>query len=136
MNEGQALPTIVKHVTQDQIERYAAASGDLNPIPLDHGFAATSQFGRTIAHGMMIAAAISEMMVAAFEKAWAESGQMKIRFRAPIYPGETVMTFGQVKTLRQRQEGREVACFVGVRNQAGESVITGVATVRLLDTGV
>ena len=135
MKEGEALPTIKKHVTQDRIERYAAASGDLNPIHLDHEFAATSQFGRTIAHGMMIAAAISEMMAAAFEIAWAETGQMKIRFRAPVYPGETVTTFGQVKTLREGHEGRKVACSVGVRNQAGESVITGDATVRLSEAG-
>ena len=131
MKEGQEFPTIKKHVTQDQVERYAAASGDLNPIHLDHEFAATSHFGRTIAHGMMIAAAISEMMTTAFEMAWAETGKMKIRFRAPVYPGETVTTFGRVKALRERPEGREVTCLVGVRNQAGESVITGDATVRL-----
>ena len=73
--KGDSLPTIEKVVTQDQIEKYAHASGDFNPIHIDHEFAATTQFGGTIAHGMMVAATISEMMAAAFGRNWPESWQ-------------------------------------------------------------
>ncbi len=47
---GDQLPKIEKLVTQAQIGRYARASGDFNPIHVDHDFAAKSQFGGTIAH--------------------------------------------------------------------------------------
>ncbi|HHZ63296.1 MAG TPA: acyl dehydratase, partial [Dehalococcoidia bacterium] len=90
MNEGDTLPTVEKTFSQDDVNRYADAAGDHNPIHVDPNFAAGSQFGRRIAHGMMIAASISEMMAQAFGQDWHKSGRMKIRFRAPVFPGETV----------------------------------------------
>ena len=45
MQTDTALPTVRRTITQDQIERYAKASGDYNPIHIDEEFAATSQFG-------------------------------------------------------------------------------------------
>jgi acyl dehydratase len=131
MQEGDALPKVVKHVTQAKIERYAAASGDFNPIHVDHGFAVSSQFGGTIAHGMMVAAFVSEMMTLAFEEAWLQSGRLKLRFRAPVYPGETVATFGYVRSIAEQNGTKEVTCSVGVQKQNGDAAITGDATVTI-----
>ena len=131
MREGDSLPAVERVVTQAQIEKYAEASGDLNPIHIDHAFAAGSQFGGTIAHGMMIAAFISDMMTAAFRRSWLEGGRLKIRFRAPVRPGDTVTTFGRVKSVGERDGVREVTCSVGVRKGDGESAITGHAMVTI-----
>ena len=131
MQIGDVLSTVEKLVTQDRIESYAEASGDFNPIHVDHEFAASSQFGSTIAHGMMIAAAISEMMTTAFQRDWLERGRLKLRFRAPVYPGDAITAFGQVKRIRERDGTREVTCSVGVRKQNGEAAITGDATVNV-----
>ena len=129
MREGDPLPTVEKRVTQAQIEKYAAASGDFNPIHVDEEFAATSHFGSTVAHGMMIAASVSEAMTSAFKRDWLEGGRLKLRFKAPVYPGDTVTTFGQVKSIRQSSVTKELVCSVEVRRQNGEVAITGVATV-------
>ena len=131
MREGDALPTVEKRVTQARIEKYAAASGDFNPLHVDHEFAATSQFGGTIAHGMLIAASISEMMTAAFGEGWLHGGRLKIRFRAPVYPGDTITAFGQVKGITERNGARQVTCSVGVRKQSGDAAITGDATLTI-----
>ena len=129
MKEGDSLPTIEKSVTQEQIERYAEAAGDFNPIHLDHEFAANTDFGGTIAHGMMIIAFVSEMMTAAFKEDWLAKGQLKVRFRAPVYPGETVTTFGQVKSVQEQDGNTRVVCSVGVRKRNGDDAINGSATV-------
>ena len=129
MQEGDSLPTVEKLITQEQIERYASASGDFNPIHLDHEFAASSQFGGTIAHGMMVAASVSDMMTLAFGQDWYSGGRLKIRFRAPVYPGDTVTSFGRVRSVRMRDHAKETTCSVGVRRQNGESAITGDAVV-------
>ena len=128
---GEELPAVEKLVTQERIERYAAASGDFNPIHVDPDFAAGSHFGGTIAHGMMIAATISEAMAGAFAKNWLTGGRLKLRFKAPVYPGDTVTAFGQVKSIRERDGKDEVVCSVGVRRQNGELAITGEAAVLL-----
>ena len=129
MTVGDKLPTVERRVTQERIEKYAAASGDFNPVHVDPDFAASSQFGSTIAHGMMIAATLSEAMGQAFKMSWLERGRLKIRFKAPVFPGDTVTTFGEVKSDRDRDGTREVVCSVGVRRQTGEVAITGEATV-------
>ena len=135
VREGDPLPKVEQAVTQGRIDRYAEASGDFNPIHVDHGFAAGSHFGGTVAHGMMVAASISEMMTATFGTDWLRSGKLKLRFRAPVLPGDTVTAFGAVKRVRQLDGATEVLCSVGVRRQNDESAITGDATVTLASAG-
>ena len=136
MQEGDALTTIEKTVTQRQIERYADAAGDHNPIHLDADFATGAEFGGarlegTIAHGMMILAFISEMMTAAFGEDWLKSGNLKVRFRGPVYPGETVTAFGSVKRVNAVNGTDELTCTVGVRKDNGDISISGDAVVRI-----
>ena len=131
MNEGDTLRTVEKTFSQDDVNRYADAAGDHNPIHVDPNFAAGSQFGRRIAHGMMIAASISEMMAQAFGQDWHKSGRMKIRFRAPVFPGETVRASGTVRSVRQIEDATEVAVSVQVTKANDEAAITGDARVRI-----
>lgn len=129
--KGDPLPTIEKVITQDQIEKYARASGDFNPIHIDHEFAASTQFGGTIAHGMMVAATISEMMAAAFGRNWPESGSMKIRFRSPVKPGQRITTQGSVRRVDAVDGISRISCTVSVVKEDGETAIAGQAEVRL-----
>jgi len=126
---GKELPTVTNAITQAKIDRYAAASGDFNPIHVDPEFAATTQFGGTIAHGMMVAAAISQSMTELFNKDWFDSGKLKIRFKVPVRPGDLISTFGQVKNIRELGRSQEVVCAVGVCKQDGEIAIVGEAAV-------
>ena len=135
VREGDPLPEVEQTVTQGRIGRYAEASGDFNPIHVDQDFASGSHFGGTVAHGMMVAASISEMMTATFGTDWLRSGKLKLRFRAPVLPGDTVTAFGAVTRVRQLDGATEVACSVGVRRQNDESAITGDATVTVASDG-
>ena len=45
VSPGQALPSLTKHVTVEQIRQYAEASGDRNPIHLDESFARSAGTG-------------------------------------------------------------------------------------------
>ena len=130
LREGDALPEVVREIDQRRIELYAEASGDYNPIHVDREYAVGTQFGSTIAHGMMVAAIVSEAMAVAFGRLWAEGGRMRLRFKAPVYPGDTVTTFGEVKRVDDDGGASAIVCSVGVRRQTGEVAITGDATVR------
>ena len=129
MQKGDPLPTIEKLIAQEQIEKYARASGDFNPIHVDHEFAATAQFGGTIAHGMMVAATISEMMATAFGRNWPESGSMKIRFRSPVRPGQRVISQGKVRRIETSDGATKISCSVSVVKDDGETAIAGQAEV-------
>ena len=88
----------VKHrVTQSQLAKYAEASGDHNPLHLDEVFASGTPYGKPIAHGMLVLAFVSELMVRSFGRAWLCGGRLKTRFRAPVYPGDVVKAMGRLK---------------------------------------
>ena len=131
MRTGDRLPEVHRLIDQARIEQYARASGDFNPIHIDQDFAAQSQFGGTIAHGMMVAATISEMMTYAFGRRWSDTGSMKIRFRSPVKPGQSVTAQGTVKTVRESEKGSRVVCAVSVVKDDGETAIAGQAEVTL-----
>ena len=126
-----ALPVIEKMISKDQITRYADASGDHNPLHLDPEFASNSQFGGIIAHGMLTLAFISEMLTRAFGQSWLETGKLKVRLKAPAYPGDKVRTWGKVTKEDVREGKRMVVCAIGLSDSNGREMITGDATLFL-----
>ena len=129
MEVGAELRSITRIVEQANISAYAEASGDFNPIHIDEEFARATRFGGTIAHGMMIAALLSELMATEFAGDWVETGQLKMRFRSPVKPGDTVTAHGEVSRVREVADGVRITCSVGIRTDKGDSAITGNATV-------
>ncbi len=128
-NPGDRLESIGRTITQSQVEAYADAAGDHNPIHLDAEFAAKTPFGRRIAHGMLTLAMVSEMLTSAYPDNWAFGGQLKVRFRAPVFPGETVHVSGEVTKVVETGGVRTVEIAIGVKKDDGEDVITGGAFV-------
>ena len=122
---GAELAPVVKEITQEKVNRYAQAGGDGNPLHTDPEFAARTMFGGTIAHGMLLLAYLSEMMTAAFGQAWLSGGRLKVRFKAPARPGDTVSAVGHVV----RAEGGRTVCAVECRNERDEVLVGGEAEV-------
>lgn len=114
-----------RSVTQQRIADYAAASGDHNPLHIDEEFAATTQFGGTIAHGMMVFGYVSDALLQTYGVDWAKTGRMRARFRALARPGDTVSV-----TLRElaRDAGIDgtmvIRCVVECRSGSGERIAT------------
>ena len=80
---------------------------------------------------MMVAAMVSESMARAFALDWYETGRLKLRFRAPVRPGETVTASGTVRSVKPSGDARELRCAVEVRKADGEAAITGDAVVSV-----
>ena len=121
------LTQLRRTVTQGQLEEYSEVSGDRNPLHLDPEFAAGTQFGGIIAHGMLTLAFISEMLASSLGNHWLSSGTLRARFKGAAYPGDLVETWG----LQNGKDGELAGYVVGLRNCAtGEDLITGTATAR------
>ena len=128
MRKAPELLRPVEHrVTQEQLARYAEASGDGNPLHLDAAFAAGTPYGRPIAHGMLVLAFVSELLTQEFGEAWLRGGRLKARFRAPVFPGDVVRAEGRLKSA-----AHGVAVYdVSATNQDGVQAITGEASAPL-----
>ncbi|MFQ6029632.1 MAG: MaoC family dehydratase [Dehalococcoidia bacterium] len=127
---GSSLPVVVRTITQAQLNAYADASGDHNPLHLDADFAAETQFGGIIAHGMLTLGFISEMLASAYGRYWLSSGSLKVRFKGAAYVGDQVETWGAVIKQENSDDGRLLVCEVGARNcHSNQELISGTATV-------
>jgi len=118
-----------RRVTQEGIRRYAEASGDFNPIHVDEEYARATPFGGTIAHGMLVLAYISETMAVAFGHDWLTGGRLKVRFRAPARPGDTLTVRAEPRRARQTDGERVFEYGVECSNQKGETLVSGTAEV-------
>jgi 3-hydroxybutyryl-CoA dehydratase len=120
---SDVIQPVVRTITQEQLHAYADASGDHNPIHVDAAYAASTPFGGTVAHGMLVLALIGEMMHAAFGAAWVAAGTLKVRFKAPTRPGDTV-------TASATPRGPSATDFdVRCVSQSGEVLIEGRASI-------
>lgn len=124
---GAELRPLIKELSQNKINRYALASGDSNPLHTDRQFAARSQFGGTIAHGMLLLAYLSQMLTANLGRPWLERGRLKARFRAPARPGDVLTASGRVTQVADGQ----ARCQVELRNQIGELLVSVEAEIAL-----
>lgn len=132
---GVKIPEISKSITQMNINRYAEASRDFNPIHIDEEYAKNTPVGGTIAHGMMVLAYVSQLMTTAFGQDWLRGGKLDVRFKTPARPGDTVTVNGEISSVVEQNGEKLVGCNVRVSNQDGDAIITGKATVRVKTKG-
>ena len=103
----QSLPIIAQLITQSMIIDYSKVSNDFNPIHLDSTFAIEAGFDTTIAHGMMVLSYISEMMTLAFDTKWANTGQLKVKFRSPVLSGESIERIDPKPKIKKSRRSKE-----------------------------
>jgi len=119
--------SLTKTITDTDIRAFAELSGDRNPIHLDDEYAATTRFGRRIAHGMLAASLISTVLGTELPGIGTVYLSQNSQFVAPVYPGDTVTARVTVRTIRDDKPivTLETIC----ENQRGETIIRGEAIV-------
>lgn len=114
-------------VSRRDIHLFALASGDCNPLHLDPDYAAGTEFGECIAHGMFTGALISAVLANQLPGPGTVYLEQTLRFRAPVRIGDTLET--RVTVSEKRDRGRRVVLDCEVLNQDGKRVASGSATV-------
>ena len=127
----QSLPEVQRTISLQRIADYAEASGDRNPLHLDPEFAASTQFGGIISHGMLTLAFLSEMLTGAFGEDWLKSGRLRVRFKGAAYPGDILTSWGRVSKVGGEESETSVECAIGLNNQRNEEIITGTASLSV-----
>jgi len=117
-----------KQVEARDIQLFAAVSGDVNPVHLDPDFAASTQFERCIAHGMLSGAIISAAIAMKLPGPGTIYLNQSMRFRQPVYPGDTVTVHLEVQEINARRGFITLDCRV--LNQDLKAVVTGTAEVK------
>ena len=119
--------SISKTITDDDIQKFADASGDHNPLHLDDEFAKSTRFGRRIAHGMFSASLISAVIANQLPGQGSIYLGQTLKFVAPVFPGDTITA--RVTVISIRDDKPVVRLETVCMNQHDEVVIKGEATV-------
>ena len=126
---GDKLAPLSRTVAQEQIDAYAEASGDHNPIHVDPEFALSVGLPGAIAHGLLEMGILAEALTR-----WAGGAErlqsLSVRFSKPLVAGDTITCTGTV-TAVDEAEGLATLEVEATSNR-GERVLTnGRAVVRL-----
>ena len=89
--------SLVRTAGQDDIQLFAAMSGDVNPAHMDAAFAANDMFGHVVVQGMWTAGLISALLGTRLPGPGTIYLDQDLQFRHPVVPGD-VGTYGGVVT--------------------------------------
>ncbi len=125
---GTVLTSPARRITLTDIDRYADLTGERHPVHMDEAFARTAGFRGRIAHGLFGLALIEGLKAAigCFEQSVIASlGWDKVRFHAPLEPGDLVhLELTLVEKRASSRPGRGIAVERGALVKADGTMVT------------
>ncbi len=115
-----------KSISENDIFRFADASGDYNPLHIDETYARSSRFGKRVAHGILTAGIISTVLSSEIPGVGTIFLQLEIRFIKPVFINDRVTARAWVEEIIREDR---VRMLVACTNQNGEDVAIGNAIV-------
>jgi acyl dehydratase len=120
----------VRAITAADVDDFGRISGDLNPLHMDQAFAATTPFGRRVAHGLLTGAIVSTTHTNLTGPGFVYIGQ-ELNFRAPVFIGDTLTV--TVTVVEVKQAKRILVLQTVVTKQDGTRVLDGRSALKEMD---
>lgn len=132
---GDAMETAGRTVTESDVMRFAALSGDYNELHTNAEYARGTMFGERIAHGLLGLSIVSGLSNGlGFAEGTVEAFiSLEWKFRAPVMFGDTIRARLEVKQKKEmaRLGGGFIILDVVVRNQDEDVVQKGSWTLLI-----
>ncbi|EHQ07910.1 MaoC family dehydratase [Leptonema illini] len=119
--------SFTKTISETDVYLYAGISGDFNPVHIDEEYAKTTPFGRRIAHGGLAGSLLAPVLGMKLPGLGTVALEVTQKYRAPVYPGDTITCEVQVTGKVERLKAVEMKILW--TNQAGTTVSKGTCTV-------
>ena len=116
-------------ISDEMVRSFAEITGDTNPVHLDDAYAATTRFGRRIAHGMIAAGLISATLANDLPGPGTLYLGQTLQFRDPVYLGDRITV--SIEVLKVRADKPIVTLATVCTNQDGKIVLEGEAVVKV-----
>jgi len=119
--------TIVKIISEADINVFADVTGDKNPAHIDQEYASQTFFGGKIAHGMLLASYISAVIGTRLPGPGAIYLNQSLKFLAPARIGDTITA--KVEVVSVKLERNRLVLRTSCTNQSNTLVIDGEALI-------
>jgi acyl dehydratase len=116
-------------ITETHIVNFAGVTGDQFSLHMDAEYAETTPFKQRIAHGLLVLSCGAGLIPILPGRMLAFLGMDEVRFRAPVFIGDTVHPIMEIVGKEDKTPGGVVTIDETMLNQRGEVVIS--ATIRI-----
>jgi 3-hydroxybutyryl-CoA dehydratase len=133
MNQGKTIDELTigdsaqisKTITEADIELFARATGDFNPVHLDQAYAEKTMFKGRIAHGALSIGLISAALGNILPGHGTIYLSQEIKFLAPVRIGDTITA--QVEVIELNVDRNRAKFRTVCTNQNGQVIVDGTA---------
>ena len=128
IREGDEIPEIRKRPGVTQLVKYAAGSGDFNPLHHDYNFPQAKALGSIIMHGRFKYASLGELV-----SSWlGHNGRIKkisCQYRGMDFPGKELSCKGSVARKWEEQGEKLAELTIWTEDEEGKKTTPGSAVV-------
>lgn len=122
---------IERSFSVDDVRAFAAVSGDHSPLHVDAAYAASTEFGSCVVHGVLLASLFSQLVGMQVPGKHALYLGQELTFRRPVLVGETVRAIAKV--TGKSDATRTLVLNTEIRSTDDKVVVMGTAKVKVRD---
>jgi len=116
-----------KTISESDVYLFSGITGDMNPMHVNAEYAAQTKFGRRIAHGLLVAGMLGNVLGNRLPGVGTVYVSQELRFLAPTFIGDTVTA--RVEVVEVTDSPKRVKLKTTCTNQDGVVVVDGFAVV-------
>ena len=122
--------SVFKLIRREDVDAFAALSGDYNALHVDDAFAARTEFAQRVVHGFLHASLLSTLVGMRIPGPGALYLSQTIEFSRPVFIGDTVTATGIITGINAATRVLDIK--TEITNQHGQTVLSGEARVKVL----
>jgi acyl dehydratase len=123
-------------ITETHVVNFAGVTGDHFGLHMDAEYAKTTPFKQRVAHGLLVLSCGAGLIPLLPGRVQAFLGMEEVRFRAPVFFGDTIHPVMEVVAKSAKEPGGVVTIDETILNQRDEAVITARIRIWVGPAGV
>ena len=116
-----------KKIDSALINDFAKISGDFNPLHMSEEYASTTNFGKRVCHGMLLASYFSQLVVMYLPGKNSLYFSQTLNFRNPCFIDDNITIEGEI--IEKKLNIKLIVIKTTIHNQDGKCLIDGIAKV-------
>ena len=116
-----------KKIGSTLVNDFAKISGDFNPLHMNDEYASTTNFGKRVCHGMLLASFFSQLIGMYLPGKNSLYFSQTLNFRNPCFIDDNITIEGEI--IEKKSNIKVIVIKTTIHNQDGECLIDGIGKV-------
>jgi 3-oxoacyl-[acyl-carrier protein] reductase len=125
------IATLEKKITEDEVRKFVALTGDDNPLHVDKSYAEKTSFKGIVVHGMLGASFVSTLIGTKLPGEGALWVSQNFDFLLPVRLGDVLTV--ECEVVKKHDKEQLIELKTVIKNQNRAVVVSGVGKVKILE---